>query len=297
MKPKIQNKKTRYRTNVLESEKLKLEIRELNKKWYQKLSYGTIISAIFVLGTLSLTYFSGILDTESTLLEIRKEKLNDTIRIMENKVDSITNKFESLQNEYNETLSNLTHSNKIIDSISTANLNCEDLAEYYKRRAEKTELEKNKLLAAKNLNQPYLIERISKRRKVLDIEQYVNEKTIHVYVFYKFYSDSLNKYKDNLYSIKHQKLPVFASRSMDLLYENAIHDIILFIEDENISKYISSLQTQKVLISEHLCYLDPINNKISNQLMTNINNFIMTFNNLEKYLKDNNLIPQKFLRK
>lgn len=60
----------------LEKKKLELEIKKLNRKWYNDIElYKTLIPTLGIIVTLYFTFGKGLLDSEKTSLEIQKETL------------------------------------------------------------------------------------------------------------------------------------------------------------------------------------------------------------------------------
>ncbi len=85
----------RKTVSELEAEKLRLEIKQANRWWWNANSlrnYTTIIIAVI---TLYLTIKSGLLDTQKATLELKKEKLEDTIESYKAKADSLTEMYEA----------------------------------------------------------------------------------------------------------------------------------------------------------------------------------------------------------
>lgn len=91
----------------LEKKKLELEIRKLSKPWWRKLSYSVIITGLAVIGTLSWTFGSGIINVQRERLEKEKAVLAFDIREFQDTRDSlegvVNNLYDSIQ-QIGETL-------------------------------------------------------------------------------------------------------------------------------------------------------------------------------------------------
>lgn len=90
-----------------ELRKLKAEVLELEKKWWQKPSYlGTIITGIIGLITIVITIYTGLLSTQLKSIELKEQLLQIKTESYNKTIDSIkikhTRSLDSLKNIFNE---------------------------------------------------------------------------------------------------------------------------------------------------------------------------------------------------
>lgn len=126
----------------LEEEKLKLEIQELKKPWWKKLSYTLIITGLAVIGSIAWTLGSGILDkrrisldNEKTLLEIEIHEFtgqrDSLLMVMDNLQDSIQNVRDSLINKEAALITSIEQNKQLRREKFLVEQNSQGMFDYY----------------------------------------------------------------------------------------------------------------------------------------------------------------------